>query len=284
MQETVISKGEKKPRKPVVEGTLVLDSNVLARKKVLTTPRTAWVLTYRSGERVLGEFTLLVFESYFHILYAIPVPGTTPLKANFKIEVERTRCHFGHRGRPWFLCPGGTKAKPCRRRCQTLYLPLDERCFACLDCHGLAYTSTQRKGNVLWERYLRPKRDLETAMADLKRFRSPVKRKEAFRRFQAASKALQEFQAWTDETMARWASGSGRLRKKDFETMRGVAASDFQRPPITLSIERAEDWYERVVGQGSAGRAEAGSTHADRPGEGQQQNDVTSTAPLPCST
>ncbi len=260
MVDAVISKEKKKTRKEVVEDCLTLDAAILARKKIFNQPRTAWVLTYRAGERVLGEFTVLVFESFFHVLYAIPVPSTTPLKANFKIEVERTRCHFGNgRGRAWLICPGGTKAKPCRRRCRKLYLPIDGRCFACLNCHGLAYTSNQRKGNRLWERFMKPRRELEAATGDLKRFRSPVKRERAFRRSEAALRALQAFREWTAETLARWSSGSGPLRKKDYEAVRGFVDADLQRPPFKLEIERAEDWYERIVGAGIGKQVDARS-------------------------
>jgi hypothetical protein len=75
-----------------------------------------------------------------------PVAGSGwELRLNYAVGAETialviwltaTRPHFGGR-RWWFLCPS------CGRRVGKLYLPPNEKIFACRLCHGLTYRSSQ---------------------------------------------------------------------------------------------------------------------------------------------
>jgi hypothetical protein len=60
------------------------------------------------------------------------------------IEIVRTRLSFGFRH--WFRCPGLAVGACCGRRAGILYLylPSNDRRFACRKCHDLTYQSVQR--------------------------------------------------------------------------------------------------------------------------------------------
>jgi hypothetical protein len=78
----------------------------------------------------------------------------TPItQVEIYIALTRTAVHFGGSGRLWFVCPQRTEDEPCGRRAQSLYLPLSAgpASFACIHCHGLAYSSTQSRWPT-WQR------------------------------------------------------------------------------------------------------------------------------------
>lgn len=58
------------------------------------------------------------------------------------IEIVQTRLQFGLRH--WFRCPGLPGRPCCAGRAGILYLPPNERRFACRICHDLTYESVQR--------------------------------------------------------------------------------------------------------------------------------------------
>jgi hypothetical protein len=65
----------------------------------------------------------------FRLAAVYATQGTSPLYGY-------TRCNYGGERR-WLLCPR------CFKRVAKLYRPPDEVLFACRQCHGLTYRSTQ---------------------------------------------------------------------------------------------------------------------------------------------
>ena len=59
---------------------------------------------------------------------------------DYRIDLQTTRPHFGGL-RWWFTCPLVTADRPCRRRCEKLYMPPGGKHYGCRECYDLSYTS-----------------------------------------------------------------------------------------------------------------------------------------------
>lgn len=83
----------------------------------------------QSYESRAGGGVLLVFR-------AAGVRIEAKINRAYGVGLQTTSTAWGSL-RYWWSCP------VCGRRCSTIYLPPGARCFACRDCHNLAYTSSQ---------------------------------------------------------------------------------------------------------------------------------------------
>ena len=86
-----------------------------------------------------------------------------------------TRCNYGGERR-WLLCPR------CFRRVAKLYRPPDEVLFACRQCHGLTYRSTQCHDARL-DRLLKVPLEIQQTIASPKNHIALLGIKAAYSRF-----------------------------------------------------------------------------------------------------
>ena len=59
---------------------------------------------------------------------------------DYRVGLQSTRPNFGGL-RWWFACPLVPAGRPCRRRCEKLYLPPGGKYYGCRECYDLAYSS-----------------------------------------------------------------------------------------------------------------------------------------------
>lgn len=83
---------------------------------------------------------------------------------NLNIKLVATSCNFGGK-RWWFLCPFIKNGNKCSRRCSIIYLPDDSDCWGCRECHELTYESRKRHGDMFYEYFQKPKKQMEEALA-----------------------------------------------------------------------------------------------------------------------
>ena len=78
-------------------------------------------------------------------------PDGAAREVDYLVPLQFTECHFGGE-RPWFTCPG----TGCHERVGKLYKPPFRDRFLCRECHGLAYESQQRQGELVFESVTKP--------------------------------------------------------------------------------------------------------------------------------
>ncbi len=98
---------------------------------------------------------------------------------HYRVALDQTPSHNGSRF--WFCCPcSGADGRPCGGRVRCLYLRRGQGVFACERCAGLKRERNQRSRNMLHRDFLWPAQQLQEAMIQLLRCRSP--KKQAFLR------------------------------------------------------------------------------------------------------
>ena len=112
-----------------------------------------------------------------------------PRTCDYRVSITSTSCNYGG-VRLWFICPGWKNGNPCRRRCRKLYLPATGHVFACRECHGLTYESTQKSGSLFYELIERPMKIRDKAVVALAGSRSTRRQSRALQRKQWAERTM----------------------------------------------------------------------------------------------
>jgi hypothetical protein len=107
-------------------------------------------LTWDEGNGETGIRCRLTWDQGQLVLQLSNDPTASPvLLEDQVVSTTSTPCNFGGK-RLWFACPGLYRQlygdryyKGCGRLCTALYLPDGAGAFACRECHGLTYRSTQ---------------------------------------------------------------------------------------------------------------------------------------------
>ena len=75
--------------------------------------------------------------SWLRLRYSITQTGEA---LDYRVDLQTTRPNFGGL-RWWFTCPLVVAGRPCRRRCEKLYLSPGAKYYGCRVCYDLSYTS-----------------------------------------------------------------------------------------------------------------------------------------------
>ncbi len=131
--------------KTTVEDCRVLSASRWMRECILRTGvhhqgSCAWFSAY-TGERTssLGYEVKTTSDGapWVRLRYAVP---SLDEALDYRVHLQTTTPHFGGI-RWWFTCPLTTRGRPCRRRCEKLYVPPGGKYYGCRECYDLSYAS-----------------------------------------------------------------------------------------------------------------------------------------------
>jgi|ERR1019366_596219 hypothetical protein len=124
-----------------VDNCRILDASRWMRDGTLVSGGGTWQWRNAATDEVLSSLRYRVetdgCERTVHLTYTLVETGE---QLNYAIHMQTTTPNRGGQ-RWWFTCPLVVNGKPCGRRVQKLYLPLQAKYYGCRHCYQLGYDS-----------------------------------------------------------------------------------------------------------------------------------------------
>ena len=149
-------------KRTLVEDCLRLDIQELARQGFLDEDLGAVVAEWHGPDTTepLDRVFLAQQKTAKGRVVLLATLGATQVVQGFRLVAKP--CNFG--GQRWYAKCSGFSGRPCGRRVARFYRPPGGLVYACRDCHGLTYLSTQAEDKRVYAIRRQLRHDPELAL------------------------------------------------------------------------------------------------------------------------